>query len=202
MRFFIVCTNGHSFCEKCRQQLTKKCPLCRDWLLSYKVEDLTRWRVISEYLDKFYKGLKIGDIVDAKDCDNRWYESRICRIDTDANKVLIHYFGWEDKWNEWRPIQYYCICPKGTHTNDEWFHKIKIRDAIEFKLCPYNSHTKWYIGIVTEIAASKRYIKVAAYREKIEIFKIRLSKDTLCKLYTHCVKLLPHDQTLLKRFGH
>ena len=198
MRFFIVCTNGHSFCERCRKQITKRCPLCRERILPSKVEDRTRWRIISEHLDTFYKGLQVGDLIEAKDRDNRWFESRIREMDTETNKVLVHYFGWDAKWDEWLPLQYHCICPKGVHTSDEWFQNMKVRDAIEFKLHLYNRPSKWYVGVVTEIPASKRYVRVMGCKGH---FKIRFTKDTLCKLVTHCVRLSRHDRAFLESFG-
>ena len=46
--------------------------------------------------------LKVGDFVDALDDQDKWYESVVKYIDgpEDDKKLLIHYIGWNVKWNE------------------------------------------------------------------------------------------------------
>lgn len=43
--------------------------------------------------------LSIGDCVGVTDTHGKKYLSHV--IETDANRVKIHYFGWADKWDEW-----------------------------------------------------------------------------------------------------
>merc|ERR1712228_642666 len=48
------------------------------------------------------KHLKIGDIVDAADEQEKWYESIIRYIEIKKNRKLLylHYIGWNKKWDE------------------------------------------------------------------------------------------------------
>eukprot|EP01084_Bolivina_argentea_P205259 350686_1 len=51
---------------------------------------------------KWTEYLEIGDIIDAKDEQDKWYESVIRYIENGENKKLlyIHYIGWSGKWDE------------------------------------------------------------------------------------------------------
>merc|ERR1712129_433322 len=46
--------------------------------------------------------LQIGDIVDARDDEGKWYESVIRWIEVRYNRKIlcIHYIGWDKKWDE------------------------------------------------------------------------------------------------------
>ena len=46
--------------------------------------------------------MKVGDFVDAKDDQGKWYESVIRYIDgtEDDKKLVIHFIGWNPKWDE------------------------------------------------------------------------------------------------------
>ena len=46
--------------------------------------------------------LKVGDFVDAKDDQEKWYESVVRYIDRpeDDKKLVIHFIGWNIKWDE------------------------------------------------------------------------------------------------------
>lgn len=54
------------------------------------------------YLNDEYQ---IGDIIDAKDTENKWYEAVICSVGKkkiwEHNQIAIHYIGWSVKWDKW-----------------------------------------------------------------------------------------------------
>ncbi|OWZ24189.1 Ubiquitin-specific protease [Phytophthora megakarya] len=66
-------------------------------------EEIADWRSGRFYSDiqenTWRFQLHIGQLVDALDTDNRWYESRV--VDMDAVYVKVHYRGWTSKWDEW-----------------------------------------------------------------------------------------------------
>lgn len=45
-----------------------------------------------------FKRLAVGDGVDSRDQEGKWYHAKV--IEKKADLVLVHYEGWDDKWNE------------------------------------------------------------------------------------------------------
>jgi len=74
--------------------------------------------------------LKVGDIVDAKDDQDKWYESVIRYIDgpEEDRKLLIHYIGWNWKWDEFlSALDSTRIQKRGTHSHGPHRHEKKGR---------------------------------------------------------------------------
>ena len=44
---------------------------------------------------------KIGDVLDARDSEGKWYSSEIIDGKPSAGAYKVHYCGWDDKWDEW-----------------------------------------------------------------------------------------------------
>ena len=44
---------------------------------------------------------KIGDVLDARDSEGKWYASEIIDGKPSAGSYKVHYCGWDDKWDEW-----------------------------------------------------------------------------------------------------
>eukprot|EP00455_Lapot_gusevi_P006773 TRINITY_DN128_c0_g1_i2.p1 TRINITY_DN128_c0_g1~~TRINITY_DN128_c0_g1_i2.p1 ORF type:complete len:941 (-),score=443.20 TRINITY_DN128_c0_g1_i2:252-3074(-) len=49
--------------------------------------------------EKNFRDFEIGDDIDCKDSMGKWYESTI--RDIKDGKVLVHFKGWQSKWDEW-----------------------------------------------------------------------------------------------------
>jgi RNA binding activity-knot of a chromodomain/Caspase domain len=71
---------------------------------------------------------KVGDVLDARDSEGKWYASEIIDGKPSAGSYKIHYCGWDDNWDEWvdssrlRPI----VKPKlnvGQHYEVLWEKK-------------------------------------------------------------------------------
>ncbi|CEG49503.1 ubiquitinspecific protease [Plasmopara halstedii] len=43
--------------------------------------------------------LHVGQLIDARDTDRKWYESRVVALK--SQYVKVHYRGWTSKWDEW-----------------------------------------------------------------------------------------------------
>jgi hypothetical protein len=72
--------------------------------------------------------LKIGihcDVFD-KGCQ-RWLKATILKFDEANNKHLIHYHGWDDKWNEWISVDSPLVAPFKSHTLDADTSETSIR---------------------------------------------------------------------------
>jgi len=48
---------------------------------------------------KIFRDFAVGDIIDACDTVNKWYESTV--VDMTPENCLVHYNLWADRWNEW-----------------------------------------------------------------------------------------------------
>ncbi|MEP6668342.1 MAG: Tudor-knot domain-containing protein [Chthoniobacter sp.] len=44
---------------------------------------------------------QIGEVLDARDSEGKWYPSEILDAKPDGSSYHVHYVGWDDKWNEW-----------------------------------------------------------------------------------------------------
>jgi hypothetical protein len=44
---------------------------------------------------------QIGDMLEARDSEGKWYPSEIIDAKPDGSSYRVHYAGWDDKWNEW-----------------------------------------------------------------------------------------------------
>jgi len=180
--FHIVCANGHSFCEECHSRMVV-CPMCRKELFLNVIHDLSRQNIIKDLLGQFTRNLQlIGSIdIDAKDCDGKWYQSRI--VKWKQNKCLVHYYGWENKWDEWVSTTSERIAPLHTHTLN-WIQMVREGDPIEFKL--RHQTVRWFRGKIQKINPSKKSVYVVAvdmmYRE---CYKIKLDRDNLSPIGVH-----------------
>ncbi|RLN57139.1 hypothetical protein BBJ28_00025520, partial [Nothophytophthora sp. Chile5] len=66
--------------------------------------DVEQWRV----------GLKEGDEIDARDTSRKWYEARVLYVDD--LQALIHYVGWNARFDEWIDITSQRLMPRGWKT--------------------------------------------------------------------------------------
>jgi hypothetical protein len=123
--------------------------------------------------------MKIGTMVDAKDCDGRWLEGRI--VELDKNKAKVHFFGWSKKWDEWIVLSKEKLLPHAFYSSN-WFDTIDCEDVIEFKLEFYKQKPKWYRGMIIEL--HNKFIRVSC-KERNQIIKIKRDRDHICRIGTH-----------------
>lgn len=70
--------------------------------------------------------LQTGQLIDARDTDNVWYESRVVAVS--STLVKIHYRGWTSKWDEWIKRTSSRIAP--LHTRVRNWRAFKIGDPV------------------------------------------------------------------------
>ncbi|AYV80649.1 MAG: hypothetical protein Harvfovirus4_13 [Harvfovirus sp.] len=63
------------------------------------------------------KGIKVGDMVDAKDKQGMWYVAKV--IDVTAISAYVSFSGWSDKDNEWITFSEKRLAPRANITNGE-----------------------------------------------------------------------------------
>eukprot|EP00457_Paulinella_chromatophora_P001305 gb/GEZN01001307.1/.p1 GENE.gb/GEZN01001307.1/~~gb/GEZN01001307.1/.p1 ORF type:complete len:930 (+),score=171.77 gb/GEZN01001307.1/:25-2814(+) len=87
-------------------------PAHPQFLLDIKTADGTWSRNAGPKKD--WRDFAVGDVIDAIDTANHWYESTI--RDVKPDKILVHYEGWDPKWDAWILRDSPNLAPKNTHT--------------------------------------------------------------------------------------
>merc|ERR1719242_227423 len=97
-------------------------------IFEYLVDERRMRRKVDK-LASWEQSLKVGDIVDAMDEVNKWYEA-IIRYNEDTpytRRLHLHYIGWRSKWDEILHTENVSrIARRGTHTNGP--HRWRPRD--------------------------------------------------------------------------
>lgn len=180
IHYIIICKNGHSLCHSCRQKI-RECPFCLQPCLSLLIPDRYRSEKATSMLLPFYQELKKGKIreIDARDKKKNWYPARIITLDQEMNKIKVHFYGWDSRWDEWIPIESnYCL-PLHTLTHD-FISSLCLDQKVEYKLSKYSKKPKWYIGQIMEL--EKNYCRISSSDKMI---KIPRNKNWLCSVGTH-----------------
>lgn len=80
--------------------------------------------------DSWRKWLQVGDPIDAKDCDGKWFEAEIAEIpDSSMPMLRIHYRGWLHKWNQ--DVERWSGDLAPYHTNVPNWRDFRVNDRIE-----------------------------------------------------------------------
>jgi ubiquitin C-terminal hydrolase len=82
------------------------------FLLEFKRADGTWPRQLDE---RDWRDFRVGDIIDARDTVNKWYESTV--RDVRPTEVYVHYNGWPKDWDEWVPRDSDRLAARGTHAD-------------------------------------------------------------------------------------
>lgn len=82
--------------------------------LYYKNSDDTKKIILSYLLWE----IEIGDLLDIKDFDGKWYVSVVLK--RKPGQIFIHYIGWAHTWNEWVSISHMELI--GTKTEGNFYY--------------------------------------------------------------------------------
>lgn len=50
-------------------------------------------------MERDWRDFRVGDVIDALDTQQKWYESTVRDVKDD--QILVHYNNWDSKWDEW-----------------------------------------------------------------------------------------------------
>ena len=78
---------------------------------------------------------QVGDVLDARDKEGKWYASEIIDAKPDGSSYRVHYAGWDDKWNEWLDAAHLKPITKG---------KLNVGEHYEVQW-----QKKWYPATIT-----------------------------------------------------
>lgn len=65
---------------------------------------------------KDWRAFEQNDIIDAQDTVGKWYESTVVKVDEEKKQILVHYNGWESRWDQWLDFTSDKVADLGTHT--------------------------------------------------------------------------------------
>jgi hypothetical protein len=124
------------------------------------------------------ESMAVGDVIDAKDSEGRWFDSRIVAIDV-GDRVKVHYNGWSSRWDCWFDRNDESIQPLFTHT-DDW-RRLKVGDALEMR-GPFEK-ALWYRGFVKEVDGGR--VLVSSHTPNVGEQWVETSSELICKLGSH-----------------
>lgn len=127
--------------------------------------------------EKWRSHISVGDTIDAKDSEGRWFDSRIVEVDRD--RVKVHYNGWSSRWDNWCDRKDEQIQPHLTHT-DDW-RRLKVGDALEMR--GPGEKALWYKGFVKEVDGSR--VLVSSHTPNVDKQWLETASEHICKLGTH-----------------
>ena len=145
---------GHAVCEPCFGRLVP--PASRQWR----------------------SHIQVGDVIDAKDSEGRWFDSRIVAIDV-GDRVKVHYNGWSSRWDCWFDRNDESIQPHLTHT-DDW-RRLRVGDVLEIR--GPGEKALWYKGFVKEVDGTR--VVVSSHTPNVGEQWLETSSELICKLGSH-----------------
>ena len=131
--------------------------------------------------EKWRDHIQVGDIIDAKDSEGRWFDSRIVEVDKDRGpgEVKVHYNGWSGRWDTWVDRKDESIQPHLTHT-DDW-RRLKVGDAVEMR--GPGEKALWFKGFVKEVDGTR--VLVSSHTPNVDEQWFETSSEHICKLGSH-----------------
>jgi hypothetical protein len=161
---------GHALCEPCFGRLPGGALLVDGTASGSSTATATatlQWR----------ESMAVGDVIDAKDSEGRWFDSRIVAIEGD--RVKVHYNGWSSRWDSWVDRNDESIQPHLTHT-DDW-RRLRVGDVLEIR--GPGEKALWYKGFVKEVDGSR--VLVSSHTPNVDKQWLETSSEQICKLGTH-----------------
>lgn len=70
-----------------------------------------------------WKQFEVGQLIDAKDREGKWFEAVITELEED--RIHVHYNGWESKWDEWIQRDSLKLAQVRTHTTGPYIPRTK-----------------------------------------------------------------------------
>jgi hypothetical protein len=113
------------------------------------VRDRFRWSAVSRVWCEHGSGgwrerLAVGDLVDARDQEGKWYDARLL-AEKDDDSVRVHFRGWSGRWDCWLARRSPEIKPLHSHTPD--WRRLQVGDIVELNSEADGSAALWSVNI-------------------------------------------------------
>ncbi|KDO29822.1 hypothetical protein SPRG_19708 [Saprolegnia parasitica CBS 223.65] len=90
-----------------------------DLLLEVRLTGQSDWPRDSLRTPRDFRPLRIGDAVDAFDCEQVWRPGVVHRVSTDGTRVLVSFVGFHAMYNEWIHHDSGKLQPRHSRTDDD-----------------------------------------------------------------------------------
>jgi len=84
-----------------------------------------------------FRDFQVGDVVDAKDTVNKWYEAEVVQVDHEKKQVFIHYINWPARWDRWLPMDSADIDQQSAHTTGPYMPEKRSTSMASYE------HSSW-----------------------------------------------------------
>ena len=154
-------------------------------------------------VDAWKAALQAGDLCDAQDEKDRWFESLI--VDADSSRVQVHFKGLEDSCDEWMAKDSPRILPPYTQVPD-WRAQLKVGDMVDAAIAD-----GWKAGRVTKVDRQDDRVQLSfasrynysysysysyGYGRRQEKTWYDLNGENICQHHTHTrASAASHDYT-------
>ncbi|XP_062603197.1 PHD finger protein 20-like protein 1 isoform X2 [Saccostrea cucullata] len=139
--------------------------------------------------------LRKGERLEAMDFSSKWYSAKIVEIDEEEKMVMIHFDGWNQRYDEWIEMDSEKLRPKTRHSS----RKGKAKQS-EYKLGDH-VYAKWtdckmYPGKVTAVLADGSYdiLFYDGFKKTVQGINIKAMPKELQQQKIEIVHVLPKDE--------
>ena len=161
---------------------------------------------------QFIENLKPGMTVDAKDSYGKWYEAivrEVVREGSNETKVLIHFFGWSEKFNEWIEVRSGRVQPAYSMIEPWREDLLTLGTMVECKREALSEEgttgdREWNIAKVVDVNEESEQIKIQSLmsnesEDRVLNGKewIGIESERLCKQGTHIVAISTDPSKLM-----
>ena len=129
---------------------------------------------------KWRKKIKVGDIINAKDNDDMWYEALI--INETKNDITVRFMGWSSKWNYTFLRDSENISQKYTKVPN-WRITLSVGKQIDY--CSDIEKYTWNSGQIFSIDNITKNINVINSPNG-DLIKFNINSPYIAEPYTHC----------------
>ncbi|XP_061177794.1 PHD finger protein 20-like protein 1 [Saccostrea echinata] len=136
-----------------------------------------------------------GERLEAMDFSSKWYQAKIVEIDEEEKMVMIHFDGWNQRYDEWIEMDSEKLRPKTRHSS----RKGRAKQS-EFKLGDH-VYAKWtdckmYPGKVTAVLSDGSYdiLFYDGFKKTVQGINIKAMPKELQQQKIEIVHVLPKDE--------
>ena len=169
---------GHALCEPCFGRLPGGALLVDGTASGSSTANNDVTAVAPPVSQQWRESMAVGDVIDAKDSEGRWFDSRIVAIDV-GDRVRVHYNGWSSRWDSWCDRKDESIQPHLTHT-DDW-RRLRIGDELEMR--GPGEKALWYKSFVKEVDGTR--VLISPHTPNVDEQWLETSSELICKLGSH-----------------
>lgn len=139
---------------------------------------------------------KKGERVEAMDYMKKWYPAKIVEVDEEEGEVLIHFEGWNQRYDEWVPVTSDKLRPKIRHSERKEKKK-KLHNEYKIGEHVYAKWTdcKMYPGKISNILSDGSFeiVFYDGFKKLVQPINVRPLPQGMQKQKVEIVHVLPKE---------